>query len=87
MLRKQDSLACLELRHTNHFEDRDGETLVEVDQAGGGRGGSPTTLGYCCGLGWVYPAGSGWFVVTVVVDVVLERARVATALRFFLFTR
>jgi len=33
MLRKQDSLACLELRYTNHLEDRDGETLVEVDQA------------------------------------------------------
>jgi len=32
-LRKQDSLACLELRYTNHLEDRDGETLVEVDQA------------------------------------------------------
>ena len=33
ILRRQDSLACLELSYTGHLEDRDGETLLEVDQA------------------------------------------------------
>ena len=32
MLRKQDSLAWLELPYTSHLEDRNGEPLVEVDQ-------------------------------------------------------
>ena len=29
----QDSLGCLELSYTGHPEDRDGETLVGMDQA------------------------------------------------------
>lgn len=33
MLRNQDSLPCLELNYTSHHEERDGESLVEVDQA------------------------------------------------------